>query len=102
MLRNVRISKSNMWGSGEERLTYRRQGFAMDTFMKSGAFFVTITPSDVGTMMISVLAGVVTPEEVQKLEVGEVHPYAQRIRVAGLDPLACVEYFEVVVDAFIE
>lgn len=86
MLKNVRISQARMWGSGEERLMYRRQAFAMDTFMKSGAFFVTITPSDIGTMMISILAGVVCPEDVLKMDVRSVHNRSQRIRVAGLDP----------------
>lgn len=53
LLRNVRVSQSHMWASGGgERLTYRRKAFSMDAFLKSGTIFVTITPSDVGTITV--------------------------------------------------
>lgn len=102
LLRNVKISQAKMWGSGEERLAYRRKAFALDTFFKSGAFFVTLTPSDMGTMMVSVLAGRVSAERVREMELGKVSSHAERVCLAGLDPLACAEYFDIIIDALIE
>lgn len=91
-----------MWGSGEERFVYRRKAFALDTFFKSGAIFVTLTPSDVGTMIVSVLAGRVSADSVRQMELGEVPSHAERVCLAGLDPVACAEYFDIIIDVFIE
>lgn len=73
----------------------------MDAFLKSGAFFVTITPSDVGTMMVSILAGQVTAANVRSMQRGDIPDSAERLRISGLDPVACAEYFELICEAFV-
>lgn len=100
LLRNVRVSQANVWGSGGEKLVYRRRAFSLDTFLRSASIFVTITPSDVGTLAISVISGCISVEEAEHLEGNEVPSHSQRVSIAGMDPLACTEYFEVVCDMF--
>lgn len=95
----VRISPSQMWGSGEERLAFRRRSFSMDTYLKSGAIFITLKPSDVGTVVISILAGAANAESVETIQEGELMDHAQRLIMTGLDPSTD---FEMVCDAFVE
>lgn len=89
LLRNVRVSQSNMWGSGGERMVYRRRAFSMDASMKSGALFVTMTPTDVGTINVSVIAGEMDKREMEDMKAsGRMPTCAQRIEVSGMDPVA--------------
>lgn len=57
LLRNVTVSQGRMWGSNEEKVAYRRKAFSMDCFFKTGALLVTITPSDIGTLTVALIAG---------------------------------------------
>ncbi len=100
LLDSVRVSQKHMWGSAGERLVYRRRAFSMDVFIKSAAVFVTITPSDVGTLAISVLSGIHCLDQVQEMDGESVPSHGQRLRIAGCNPIACAEYFECVCEAF--
>ncbi len=100
LLRSVRVSQSHMWGSAGERLIYRRKAFSMDVFLKSAAVFVTITPSDVGTLSISVLSKNTSCDEVRSMEPEDVPSHAKRVSIAGCNPVSCAEYFEIVCNAF--
>lgn len=91
-----------MLGSSYERLGYRRKAFSLDAFLKSASIFVTITPSDVGTMAISVLAGKISAVEAAKLAGNDVPCHAERVIISGLDPVACTERFEDACIAFFD
>lgn len=71
--------------------------------MKSGAVFVTMTPTDVGTMNISVVAGEMGGEEVDDMRrTGNMPSKPQRLRLSGIDASACAENFEKVCEVFFE
>lgn len=102
LLRHVTVSQRRMWGSNEERMTYRRKAFSIDCFFKTGALFVTITPSDIATMTVALFAGYMNSETMRMLEENQLPNRAQRLRIACRDPMACCEYFELVCEAFVE
>ncbi len=75
LLQSVRVAQRHVWGSSGERLVYRRRAFSMDAFLKSAAVFVTITPSDVGTLAISILSGKMSYLDAENLTADQVPPH---------------------------
>jgi len=73
----------------------------MDSFFKTGALFVTLTPTDIRRLTTSFLAGRMTAKSIRKVKENELPIQAQRIGVSGIDPVACTEYFEWVYEAFL-
>lgn len=82
LVRSVFASQYSMWRSTAERLGYRRKGFCMDSFFKSGSVFITTTP-DVGTMVLAVLPGKATLEEVEQMKNGTIVSRASRADIAS-------------------
>lgn len=102
VLNGVKTSVNHMWGSTEERLVYRRRAFSLDVNQKGGGVFVTLTPNDAGTMTISYYAGKISTENLLELSGNNVPSHAERLKIAGTDPVACVQYFNEILDAFFE
>lgn len=108
LIRNIRLSHSHMWGSSAERYIYRRKAFSMDSFMKSGALFVTLTPNDVGDLNIFILSDEASFNDHINLinnssaESSSILSRSNRLKICSANPYCCAENFENICDTFFE